>query len=381
MPIERVFQFAFAGSFGLVVGSFLNVVVWRLPRGESLSRPPSHCPRCARAIRWFENIPVFSWLMLRGRCRGCREPISFRYPLVELFTGLLFVAAWHSWHEHLPTAAVVAAALAALVAISFIDWEHKIIPDAISKPGLVLGLVAAIWTRFPMRPASLFGGLPPWLDRLSLALAGAAMGAGILLAIRWLASALKKREAMGLGDVKLLAFIGALIGPLHVLLGLTIACVGGSVVGIAIVLVGRLRALPCTATFSSGGEVVGRSRVRFKGEHLVVDDVPQRAAGTEVDVRLCLPAVRILEDEDAVVEAKGRLARVEPVGEQTRWYIAFAELDPVADERLFFFRHSNRYVPFGPFLALGGALCLLFPQWVWWLVVEAYPSWLRGAAP
>ncbi len=367
----------FAGIFGLVVGSFLNVVIWRLPRGQSVVRPRSRCPGCGRSLRWFENVPVLSWLFLLGRCAGCRMRIPARYPLVELVTGALFLGSWLVWRDHPFTAAFVAAHLAALLAITFIDAEHKIIPDAISKPALVLALVAAPWTALPDRPKVLVDAAGPMVNAWLVALAGAALGAGVLLAIRWIASALKKREAMGLGDVKLLAWIGALVGPTYVLLALVVGCLAGSVIGLGIVVAGSLRALPCRLRLSDGDAVHETDRVRIADGALLVEGVPGWSAGSSVTVRLVLPAVRVLEDEDVTIEKQGRLASVEAQGSGVRWRVQLDDLSDAEDEHLFLFRHSNRYVPFGPFLALGGAVTLLAPAWIWWAYVDAWPSLIR----
>ncbi|MGE0192015.1 MAG: A24 family peptidase [Planctomycetota bacterium] len=372
-----VFHAVVATVAGLVVGSFLNVVIWRLPRGESLSHPPSRCPGCGKAIRWWQNVPVVSWVLLRGRCAGCRVRIPFRYPFVELLTGALFLAAWLAWGEHPVTAVLVAVHLAALVAVTFIDADHKIIPDKISKPGLVAALAAAPWMALPDRPKPLVPGASPALDAWLVALAGAAVGAGILLAIRWIASALKKREAMGLGDVKLLAWIGALVGPVYVLVALVVGCVVGSVIGLFIVVVAKLRALPARVRIEVGDVAHEVTSVRIKDGLLVVDGGPAVPADTPARIHLVLDAVRVLEDDDVTIDRPGAVVASEPLGSASRWRVRVDQLTESEDEHLWLFRNSGRYVPFGPFLALGGAACLLVPGWVWWLIVEAYPSLVR----
>ena len=362
---------------GLVVGSFLNVVIWRLPRGESLSRPPSRCPGCGKSIRWFQNVPVLSWLVLRGRCAGCGMRIPFRYPFVELLTGALFLAAWLAWQDHPVTALLVAIHLAALVAVTFIDADHKIIPDKISKPGLVAALAAAPWMALPDRPKPMLAGVSPALDAWLVALAGAAVGAGVLLAIRWIASALKKREAMGLGDVKLLAWIGALVGPVYVLVALVVGCVVGSVIGLFIVVLAKLRALPARVRVEAGDVVHEVSSVRVKDGLLVLDGGPALPQETPVRVHVVLDAMRVLEDDDVTIDRPGVVVASEPHGGASRWRLRLEQLTEAEDEHLWLFRNSSRYVPFGPFLALGGAACLLAPAWIWWLIVEAYPSFVR----
>jgi leader peptidase (prepilin peptidase)/N-methyltransferase len=214
----------FTVCLGLVVGSFLNVVIVRLPRGESIVRPRSRCPGCGSAIRWYDNIPVASWLALRGRCRACRRPIPVRYPVVELATALLFLATRlrFGWSWLLPVRDWPF--VSALVAISFIDLEHRIIPDVLSLGGLALGLLTAWFV-----PG--FGLLP--------AFSGAAIGFGGFYAFAWLYQAITKRSGLGGGDVKLLAMLGAFLGPGGVFASVLISSVFGSVVGITWALLQR----------------------------------------------------------------------------------------------------------------------------------------------
>lgn len=253
---------AVAGLLGLLVGSFLNVVAHRLPRGESLVWPGSRCPRCGRPIRPLENVPVLSWLALRARCRGCRGRISARYPAVELVTGLLFAAiAWR--HGAQPATAAWLVFAAGLLAAALIDLEHRYIPDGISLGGLAAGLALA--------PAvAALAGAPP-LAALARALAGALVGGGSLWLVGFLharaSTALGRRfdhwpgegeahprrwsadwwlwfPGMGLGDVKLLAAIGAFLGPVGVLATILAASVLGLVLGGAIALARRDASVP-----------------------------------------------------------------------------------------------------------------------------------------
>ena len=202
----------FAGMLGLAIGSFLNVVAYRLPRGESLSRPGSRCPSCGTPVRPYDNVPVLSWLALRGRCRSCRSGISIRYPLIEALTGALCVAVVLAGGGELDTLLGLAFVLL-LVPIAFIDLDHRIIPNKLTAPGAVLAvaLVAVL------RPAD----LPEHL------LAGVLAG-GFLLA-----AAVAKPGGMGMGDVKLAAvmglFLGAAVAP-----ALFVALIAGSVVGMAL---------------------------------------------------------------------------------------------------------------------------------------------------
>jgi leader peptidase (prepilin peptidase)/N-methyltransferase len=196
-PVTPEILHGFALVFGAVVGSFLNVMIWRLPRGESLIRPGSHCPLCGAAIRWYDNIPILSWLMLRGRCRHCRAWISIRYPLVEAAAALLSFFLYrrfgHSWHY-----LIYFGFASALLAASVIDLAHRIIPDEISLTGTAAGLLIALLPHAPVPFVSaLFGALAGFLS-LFMVMAG-----------YWL---ITRREGMGLGDPKLLAAIGAFLG-------------------------------------------------------------------------------------------------------------------------------------------------------------------------
>jgi len=202
----------FAGMLGLAVGSFLNVVAYRLPRGESLSRPGSRCPSCGTPVRPYDNVPVLSWLALRGRCRSCRTGISVRYPLIEALTGALCVAVVLAGGGQ-PGTLVGLAFVLLLVPIAFIDLDHRIIPNKLTGPGAVLAVALVAILHPADLPEHLLAGL----------LAG-----GFLLA-----AAVAKPGGMGMGDVKLAAvmglFLGAAVAP-----ALFVALIAGSVVGMAL---------------------------------------------------------------------------------------------------------------------------------------------------
>jgi leader peptidase (prepilin peptidase)/N-methyltransferase len=214
--------FAFAFVFGAIIGSFLNVCIWRLPRDESIVHPGSHCPQCGAPVRPVDNIPLLSYALLRGRCRQCATPISFRYPLVEILMGLLIVVLLHRFGVS-PAFVAYTVFTAALVVVSFIDLDHQIIPDVISLPGIAVGLAC-----------SLLGIGPSILDSA----AGALLGGGLLLAVAVGYHALTKREGMGGGDIKLLAMIGAFLGWRAVLVTLVLGSLSGALVGMALI-VGR----------------------------------------------------------------------------------------------------------------------------------------------
>jgi len=224
---------AIAALLGLVFGSFFNVVIWRVPLHQSISVPPSHCPRCKKPIRPYDNIPVLSWLILRGRCRDCGQPISIRYPLVEALTGLLFVAAYARFGYSLLTLKAIVF-LSLLIITAFIDLDHQIIPFGFSLAGLALGLAGGV------------AAPPPNLMRAAIA---AATGAAFIL-IAWLlwryvlAGAFRRigvdqKEGMGFGDLPYAAMIGAFVGLKGLAVALAAAVVLGVVIGLAARSAGR----------------------------------------------------------------------------------------------------------------------------------------------
>jgi leader peptidase (prepilin peptidase)/N-methyltransferase len=246
------FAIAVAAAYGLVFGSFLNVVVHRLPRGMSLLRPGSHCPACGAPVRWFDNVPVLSFVLLRGRCRACRATISPRYPAVEIMSSGLAAAVVAHFGLTLPGLEAMLLVML-LLPLGFIDLEHHLLPDALTLPGIVLGLAG-----------SLAGGLVPLLDSAVGMLVGAAVPYAVIVVYRWLRGV----EGMGLGDVKLLAMIGAFLGWRGVLLTLGLAATAGALLGLALIGLGRGRRdteLPF-GTFLAGAAAV----VLFCGNTLLV---------------------------------------------------------------------------------------------------------------
>jgi leader peptidase (prepilin peptidase)/N-methyltransferase len=202
---------------GLCIGSFLNVCIYRMPRGESVSFPGSRCTSCGTAIRWYDNVPVVSYLLLGRKCRACRAPVSSRYALVELLTGAVFAShAWFYGPGLLLGARLVLAAI--LIALFFIDFEHQLLPDALTLPGIAVGIAASVFAS----------------PGITSSLIGAALGAAILLAIRWLWKRATGVDGMGLGDVKMLAMIGAFLGWQNVWLVLFVASLAGAITGITI---------------------------------------------------------------------------------------------------------------------------------------------------
>ena len=226
-----------AFAFGLCVGSFLNVVIARLPDGRSIVSPGSACPRCQRPIAWYDNVPVLSFLRLGGRCRHCGGAISWRYPLVELATGILFAIAAlaRGAGPELVPALVLAAAL---VAITGIDRDHQIIPDVVTLPGIAVGLAF-----------SLLLGQPRWTD----ALIGAAVGGGLFLVI-----IVASGGGMGGGDMKLAAMLGAFLGWRPLLVAILAAVLAGGILAIGLLALrrkGRKDAVPFGPFLAMGGLV------------------------------------------------------------------------------------------------------------------------------
>jgi leader peptidase (prepilin peptidase)/N-methyltransferase len=209
---------------GLIIGSFLNVCIYRLPIGGSVTDPPrSVCPKCSGAIPFYDNIPVLSYLWLRGRCRHCRAAISIQYPLVEIAAGSLAILVAVKFGVTLQ-AAIYYVLVCALLVVSVIDLHHRIIPDIITLPGIPLGLVASLA-----------------IDSLSIsdALVGMAAGGGSLWAVAWIYRAITGKTGMGGGDIKLMAMIGALLGLEGVVFTIFVASALGSVVGLTVMLCTR----------------------------------------------------------------------------------------------------------------------------------------------
>ena len=206
---------------GAVVGSFLNVCICRMPKNESVVFPPSHCPNCDYRIRWYDNIPLISYLLLKGTCRGCHTRISLQYPLVELLNGVLTMLLFLRFGLSL-TFAVLFLFCSALVVITFIDLEHQIIPDEISLSGIVVGFI--------------FSFFLPWQSWTN-SLLGILLGGGSLLLVAYGYQWLTGKDGMGGGDIKLLAMMGAFLGWKSVLFIVFASSLIGSVVGVTIMLV------------------------------------------------------------------------------------------------------------------------------------------------
>lgn len=237
MPAEWAIV-ALAAALGSTFGSFLNVCIYRLPREQSLVRPPSSCPSCGQRIPWHDNVPVFGWLLLGGKCRRCRAPISVQYPLIEALVALLWgAAAWGyglTWHA---AAAAVFGTL--LLGIAITDARHYIIPDEFTWGGLALGLALA---------------LPAGVPALGSALVGAVVGFTLLYAVAWAGEKVFKREAMGGGDIKMMAMVGAFVGWKGVLLTIFGGALFGTLIFVPISL--RTKKLVPFGIFLAAGAAV-----------------------------------------------------------------------------------------------------------------------------
>jgi leader peptidase (prepilin peptidase) / N-methyltransferase len=211
-----------AGLFGAIVGSFLNVCIYRLPLGSSVVWPSSACARCGRALAWFENIPIVSYLALAGRCRTCRERISIRYPIVEAITALMFAGAWFLYG---PSPLLVSRVIfgCALIVLFAIDLEHQLLPNAITLPGIVVGFLLSFFTE------------PGWLSSLI----GILLGGGILYAMAEAYYRIRDEEGLGMGDVKMLAMVGAFLGWQLTFMTLMLASFAGSAIGGGLILMQR----------------------------------------------------------------------------------------------------------------------------------------------
>jgi leader peptidase (prepilin peptidase)/N-methyltransferase len=230
--------------FGLIIGSFLNVCILRIPIAESVVLPPSHCPSCGMPIKPYDNIPVVSWLVLAGRCRKCKARISAMYPMVELGTGLLFLACYLVFGIN-AEALKWAIFAALLIVLTITDLRERILPDKVNFFGFGLGLLLSLFTR-PVDGTALwlanhlFTYPPP---EAALSVADALIGAGVASGLLWLVAEgyfrARGREGMGLGDVKMMAMAGAFLGLQRALLTILLGSLLGSIIGIAVIAIGR----------------------------------------------------------------------------------------------------------------------------------------------
>jgi len=365
-----------AAVFGALVGSFLNVVIARVPLGLSVVRPGSRCPGCERPIAWYENIPILSWIALRGRCRGCRMAISIRYPLVELATSLLAVACVRQFGPS-PWAVAAFAFLAALVALTYIDLDYWLLPHGITIPFIALGMGAAF---IPGRPDG-------------VGIASSALGAGAGFASFWLigflAERLLKKEALGGGDLWLFAMIGAWLGAKALLPVALLASSQGAVIGVVLLWIARRRSgRPGEgAEFSEAGH---RGSAGAGGVSTEAGGVSAEAGGVSAEAGgvsagaggvsagaggVSTEAGDVSAEADGVsAEARDASTGAGHPGPDARSPIsAIAPPKPTGDEELDDWVPPEGAIPFGPFLALGAAEYLFFGE----RLVEWYLSLIR----
>lgn len=254
---ESLLHGLIGGLFGAVIGSFLNVCIVRLPADQSVVSPPSRCPRCGNPVAWRDNIPMLGWLFLRGRCRHCREPISPMYPLVELAVALLW--AGMAWRLGFTVAALAGALFGTLLlGIALTDAREYIIPDEFTWGGLVAGLLLAA-----------AGGLAS----IGHALLGAAVGFGLLWLVGVLGRWVFKEEAMGGGDIKMMAMVGAFVGWQGVLLTIFLGALAGTLIFLPLTLLGRKQLVPFGVFLAIGAAItwlVGPAIIAWYARYLGV---------------------------------------------------------------------------------------------------------------
>jgi leader peptidase (prepilin peptidase)/N-methyltransferase len=231
--------------FGLPVGSFLNVCIYRLPRRQSIITPPSYCPKCKKKIRWYDNIPLISYILLKGKCRNCKAKISPRYFIVELITGLMFFFLMMRFKLSFDFFIFVIFTCM-LIIITFVDFEHFLIPDVLVLPGIILGFALSTHNSLLDFPPLFFSVSYP-LSAFMNSITGAFLGFLSLLIVALVGGALFKKEAMGGGDLKLLAMIGAFLGWKNVFFTILVSSLVGSIIGIILILLkkkGRKEYIP-----------------------------------------------------------------------------------------------------------------------------------------
>jgi leader peptidase (prepilin peptidase) / N-methyltransferase len=273
-------ELLFALVFGLVIGSFLNVVILRLPQGASINRPRSHCPKCKNVIGWYDNVPVLSYVLLGGKCRRCKEPISLRYPIIEAITGLVGVLLYLKLGLTVDWAIFLAFS-AALVVLAFIDLDHRILPDPITLNGIWLGMLVNVYLAPPsplvsrvLRTVGIEGANPRLIALLASVL-GAIIGGGLLWGVAEAYLRLRGIEGMGFGDVKMMAMVGAFLGAPLALLTIMLGSLLGSIIGLVFIRFAnktREYELPFGTFLALAGIVAvlyGEDMVNWYIEHLI----------------------------------------------------------------------------------------------------------------
>ncbi|MCH7519487.1 MAG: prepilin peptidase [Candidatus Dadabacteria bacterium] len=244
MPSAEIPLFILSFILGSIIGSFLNVCIYRLPREESIVYPGSHCTSCKKSISFYHNIPILSYIFLGGRCSHCNSKISFSYPLVEILSGLLFVATLWKFGMILDTLFYLLF-ISGLIVITFVDLKHMIIPNVITYPGILVGILynalTTNWQNSLELVSNFSFGFQNFFELLNEvpildSLFGVILGGGILLLIAYTYEIIRKRQGMGMGDVKLLALIGAFLGWQGVFFVIFLSSILGSIVGLSIII-------------------------------------------------------------------------------------------------------------------------------------------------
>lgn len=252
MPAElRAWDAVIAGAFGLVIGSFLNVCIYRVPRDLSIVRPRSFCPECGKPVAWYDNIPVLSYVLLGGRCRECKSAIGARYPIVELSTALLFAGVAARYGASLSALKwMIFEAL--LVVLFWTDLEEQLLPDEFTLGGTLAGVILALFVKVPgIFPDLVFPAWKVvWRSLFSAGL-GAVCLAGPIWLLGWAYERVRKREGLGFGDVKLLALLGVFLGLENGLFALLVGAVAGTLIGLAYVLLARKKLSEAELPFGS----------------------------------------------------------------------------------------------------------------------------------
>jgi len=331
--------------FGAIVGSFLNVVIWRLPRRESLLHPGSHCPHCNRALAAYENVPLFSYLALRGRCRTCRASISWRYFAVELLTATVFLVIYLKFGPHVETVAYCLFA-AALIAAFFTDLATFLIPDELNTFALLVGVGLDVWGIAAHAPGhALIWG---WLPR---SIGGAVICAGVFVFIQIIGFLLFRKNAMGDGDVKLARAIGAMLPLSQAFVSFFLAIAVGAVLGVA------------TIVFQSMSE--RKAAAAAVGDNTASDADIEEADLEEVSIpELLFFGVIYLTFFDLLLQL-GRWARIKPL---ERLANTIDPTDGLEEEDPFV--PAPRQIPFGPYMVLGAFLAVFIGDRIvdWYLV-------------
>lgn len=342
-------SWAFGFLLGAIIGSFLNVVIYRVPRGKSLSNPPhSFCPRCGHSLGPADLVPLLSWLVQRGKCRYCRAPVAARYFLVELLNASIWAAIWYQYllvsYEPGKAVAYLLAA-STLVAIIFIDWELYIIPDQINAFLLFVGIGLNAWHYAQNSPAATIGGLPS-------ALVGAVVGVGTIWGIALFGLLLFKKDAMGHGDIKMARGIGAVLLPQMALVSFGLAVFAGAILGLVQV---ALRSAATRGVADAASEPDGEG----SDEH---DPEPESLASLVkcgLGYLLCL---------DVIGLALPKL------------YEGYFGENPYSVEDIGDEEVERTMIPFGPYLAIGAIGAVVF-EGPLRNGLDAYVRWVGGGPP